>query len=101
MLAKLSELQRAFWNQPSVSGLWTEDMQRFSRQSADLLFETRYRGEPVWWPVETEELARTLGAYYNDLSDCLERMLCGEAICSPVSEFRIRSIVLDGKLKQI
>lgn len=101
MFAKLPELQRAFWNQPSISGLWTEDMQRFTRLGADLLFETRYRGERAWWPVETEELARMLGAYYDDLSHCLERMLCGEAIGSPVSEFRIRSIVLNGKLKAV
>jgi hypothetical protein len=70
-------------------------MQRFVRQGGDLLFETRYRGEPTWWPIEAAELARMLGAYYTDLDHCLERMLCGEEMSSPVSEFRISGIVLN------
>ncbi|HKY02565.1 MAG TPA: hypothetical protein VJM53_08435 [Burkholderiales bacterium] len=54
-----------------------------------VVFETRYIGEERWWPVASDEVARILGVYEKDLTACLEQMLSGETMRSPVAEFRI------------
>ena len=57
-----------------------------------VMFETRYIGEERWWPVASDEVARILGVYEKDLTVCLEQMLSGGIMRSPVAEFRIGGI---------
>jgi hypothetical protein len=66
-----------------------EDLEAFLEASLDLRFESRYFGEERWWVTTRDEVARSLAPYHPDLGECLERMVEGEEVSSPLSAFRI------------
>jgi hypothetical protein len=66
-----------------------EDLEAFLEASLDLRFESRYFGEERWWITSRDEVARSLAPYHPDLGECLDRMVEGEEVSSPLSAFRI------------
>ena len=88
----MNSQRNRFWDQQPVNTSVTKQMRRFIDKSMTVVFETRYIGEERWWPVTSDEVARTLGVYENDLAACLEQMLAGETMRSPVAEFRIGAV---------
>ncbi len=73
-----------------------EDLEAFLEASLDLRFESRYFGEERWWVTTRDEVARSLAPYHPDLGECLDRMVEGEEVSSPLSAFRIVRSALPG-----
>lgn len=82
-------LRSTFWDQPQVTLHFTKAMRNFQERCTGLDFEMRYIGEELWWPVNHDEVAYTLGGYHSDLLRCLDKMLAGGTTRSPLAEFRI------------
>lgn len=74
---------------PGGASAQAEDFEAFLEASLDLRFESRYFGEERWWITSRDEVARSLAPYHPDLGECLDRMVEGEEVSSPLSAFRI------------
>ena len=65
------------------------ELDLFLESSLELRFETRYFGEERWWATSRDEVARSLAPYHADLAECLDRMVDGAEVSSPLSAFRL------------
>jgi hypothetical protein len=80
---------RTFFRRPAETTARVEALEAFLEASLDLRFETRYYGEERWWITSRDEVAKSLAPYHADLAECLDRMVDGEEVSSPLSAFRI------------
>jgi hypothetical protein len=80
---------RQFFARGGHSAAGARDVETFLEESSGLRFETRYFGEERWWATSREEVARSLAPYHAELIECLDQMIDGGAVSSPLSAFRI------------
>jgi hypothetical protein len=70
----------------------SSELESFVRRAIGLRFETRFKDERQWWPVDAREVAETLAGYYYDygMHSCLEMMREGRELPTALAFFRIR-----------
>jgi hypothetical protein len=78
-----------FFVRTSDAPVCARNLDDFLEASLDLRFETRYFGEERWWATSRDEVARSLAPYHADLAECLDRMVDGGEVSSPLSAFRL------------
>jgi hypothetical protein len=84
---------RQFFARGGHSAAGARELATFLEASVGLRFETRYFGEERWWATSREEVASSLAPYHAELIACLDQMLDGEPVGSPLSAFRIAQTV--------